>query len=632
MLRATSLVTAVAVVALAVCSPADAARLHWSTPTLIDTQITQTDGVFIPSLACPSTTLCVAGDFNGNLLVSSNPGGGRQAWTRTLIDQAPAAENGLTSLACPSVTMCVFGDFSGAILTGNPSQSAATWTRTKTDTTEVSGMACPSTTFCVAVDHLGNVLTTTNPSGGPWNAANIDGTGFLEGVSCPTATFCAAVDANGNAFTSTNPAGGAAQWTKAHIDNSLRNDLFAISCPTPTLCVAVDKDGNVVTSANPTAGPASWSVTPVSSGALRTVACVSPSLCVAGGDKAYVSTNPTGGATAWSGGHGDAVYGLASDLVTVACASPALCVGGDADGFVVTSTDAATGNDWTGAQIDGTPTVFGVSCPRRTLCFADDDSGNVLISRNPAHAWRAVDVGATQNSAQLYGITCPTASLCVAPADFAPFGTSGSGGYGLVSTNPTGPAKSWKAFDFLDGVDRVVHGFFAAGCTTASLCAVMQDDGLLSVSTHPTKPKSWPTPGARKGQRVGVFCPARGRCVAPAGSCPTRSLCVDLNTAGDGTGDGWIAVSTNPARGAKTWHSANVDSGNRLTGVSCPTTKLCVAVDDAGRVLVSTHPAGGTHAWQPTAVDTAALEAISCPSKAFCLAVDNAGQEVIGTA
>src|SRR5204862_3926771 len=68
-----------------------------------------------------------------------------------------------------------------------------------------------------------------------------------------------------------------------------------------------------------------------------------------------------------------------------------------------------------------------------------------------------------------------------------------------------------------------------------------------------------------------------------------------------------------------------------LTGVSCPSSSLCVAVDDAGNAVTSRNPSSGlAAAWIVTAIDTAnnegiRLNAVSCPTGSFCAAVDASG-------
>jgi hypothetical protein len=67
-------------------------------------------------------------------------------------------------------------------------------------------------------------------------------------------------------------------------------------------------------------------------------------------------------------------------------------------------------------------------------------------------------------------------------------------------------------------------------------------------------------------------------------------------------------------------------------GVSCPSSGLCVAVDDNGNVVVSSNPTGGAAAWTVTNIDgNNSLRGVSCPSIDLCFAVDGIGNVVIGT-
>ena len=73
--------------------------------------------------------------------------------------------------------------------------------------------------------------------------------------------------------------------------------LRGVSCPSASLCVAVDDLTSVVTSTNPTGGAGAWTVTNVAPAiGLRGVSCPSVSLCVAVDDSGNVvtSTNPAG--------------------------------------------------------------------------------------------------------------------------------------------------------------------------------------------------------------------------------------------------------------------------------------------------------------------------------------------------
>ena len=161
-------------------------------------------------------------------------------------------------------------------------------------------------------------------------------------------------------------------------------DLEGVSCPSSGLCVAVDRGGNVVTSTNPTGGATAWTVTHVDgSNGLDSVSCPSSGLCVAVDDAGNVvtSTNPTGGASAWTVTHVDG----SRDLNSVSCPSSSLCVTVDDAGDVVTSTNPTGGaGAWTVSHVDGFPWLYGVSCPSSGLCVAVDGNGNVVTSTDPA--------------------------------------------------------------------------------------------------------------------------------------------------------------------------------------------------------------------------------------------------------
>jgi hypothetical protein len=113
-------------------------------------------------------------------------------------------------------------------------------------------------------------------------------------------------------------------------------------------------------------------------------------------------------------------------------------------------------------------------------------------------------------------------------------------------------------------------------------------------------------------------------------SCPTLELCVAV----DGTGH--AALSTHPATaGPSSWSEAFAIGGaSGFTSVSCVSTALCVAVDSAGRVAVSTAPAvAGPGSWSEAFAVKGAkgLASVSCASTSLCVAVDSAGQVAVST-
>ncbi len=124
--------------------------------------------------------------------------------------------------------------------------------------------------------------------------------------------------------------------------------------------------------------------------------------------------------------------------------------------------------------------------------------------------------------------------------------------------------------------------------------------------------------------------PSQGNGLDSIGCASTAkaNLCV----AGDLKGDVW--VTAHPSRPGKGWRRETIDNTSyAITGVSCPTTTLCVAVDSTGQVFHSIKPLDGSTSWsKPSRVDTATqpggsyagFSGISCPTAKLCVAVDNA--------
>jgi hypothetical protein len=98
---------------------------------------------------------------------------------------------------------------------------------------------------------------------------------------------------------------------------------------------------------------------------------------------------------------------------------------------------------------------------------------------------------------------------------------------------------------------------------------------------------------------------------------------------------------TRPTAGGKAWKIAHIDSAAptdvahlgpqaRITDIACPSTRLCVALDDGADVLTSTDPTGGPRAWHSARLGfTAPLADLACASVFLCIAADNAGN--VGT-
>jgi Divergent InlB B-repeat domain len=110
-------------------------------------------------------------------------------------------------------------------------------------------------------------------------------------------------------------------------------------------------------------------------------------------------------------------------------------------------------------------------------------------------------------------------------------------------------------------------------------------------------------------------------------SCPTTTLCVAVDSTAD------AIVSTNPTGGAAAWNldfDVDTTSGSPgLVGVSCVSSPslLCVGADEWDGVVTTTDPTGGSSAWTTTVPPDSGLAGaggatfgwgVSCASSALC--------------
>jgi hypothetical protein len=311
-----------------------------------------------------------------------------------------------------------------------------------------------------------------------------------------------------------------------------------ITCPSPSLCFATDGFGRVFTSTDPAAG--AWAVTDVPG--LSALSCPSVSLCVGvGGEFVYTSTNPTGGAAAWTPAL------LHPGLTEIACPSTALCVATDTTGNVWTSTEPTAGAAaWTSANVDGGNRLGYISCPSTSLCVAVDSNGNAVTSTNPggdAAAWQVHTL--TGRTDAIVSVSCPSASLCVGLEN---------GGDVFTSTNPSG-AGPWPSVS-LAGSPTAVD------CPSASLCLAVGNQGTLDVSTDPVS-GTWASAVIDDKQQL--------RSVG----CASAALCI----AGDAAGN--LVASSNPTAGPAAWTATLVD-GNPCSAETWCATEMIQSSDGTG--------------------------------------------------
>jgi hypothetical protein len=337
---------------------------------------------YLQSVSCPSVKLCAAVDSAGDVVTSSDPTGGASAWSVAYLDITA-----LTGVSCPSADLCVGVDGGGNVATStSPAGGASQWSLARLPA-PMDAVSCASATLCVAVAGA-DVATSTNPAGGAgaWKWIDVDPVGSLLAVSCPSPSLCVGVDDFGHVVMSTNPTGGAGAWSVNRLSDGWLN---AVSCPTAALCVAVDTAGDVLTSTRPAAGPSAWTVTQVErtcdgnvagGDCFSGVSCPTVSACVVvdGAGNVISSTNPTGGASAWT-----VTHVASAGFSGVSCPSVSVCVGVDEAGNVITSDDPTGGTGaWASALIDP-PSCAGTPTCLATEIYAHDDQGTHLLDKAP---------------------------------------------------------------------------------------------------------------------------------------------------------------------------------------------------------------------------------------------------------
>jgi len=386
-------------------------------------------------------------------------------------------------------------------------------------------------------------------------------------------------------------------------------NLTAISCPTASFCAAADDGGDILTSTDPSGGATAWTLAPlpaIGPDGLVGISCPTASLCVAvnGYGDVTTSTDPLGGSAAWT----TVSLGTQVRLAAVSCPATTLCVAAAGD-QLYWSTDPTGGPaSWTGVTVGtgAVGAVFAVSCPTTSFCAATGH-GYVDTSADPtgdAGAWAVTDVaGATE--AQFSAISCPSPALCVASGSASVGNFSSS--FEASSADPGGGSSAWSVVDLDRSAAQQIYPLASVSCPDTTLCVIGAYGGELA-STDPTGDETaWSTVTVDDAAMVGL-------------SCPDTDLCVAV-----GQGD-QLLTTTDPSSTTATWASVAVDGTDDLSSVSCPSATLCAAVDTAGHVVTSTDPTAGPSSWTLVTVpDFSSATAISCPTTTLCVAVDARG-------
>jgi hypothetical protein len=349
-----------------------------SPPKTLGSIPTPGDQSVLHSVACASPTSCVAvgwfsprgsGDIERSLVEVWNGA----AWS-LVSSHSPASDTELQSIACPSRRACVAVGFSGPA--GSPSARHA---------------------FAEVWD------------GSSWQVAPVPSAGTpsaFQAVACASANSCTAV---GSSSTATDGFASAlleswdgSAWSLVSTrppPTSYVSGLNSVTCVAATSCIAVGSYSNNSTSDDPDArtlveswNGSTWSVVPSPNpgngyhSVLLSIACASPSACVAAGDYSargdFYKADDQSLVEVWSGSAWSVVdsagLGAAGQSLfnSVACTAPTQCV---AVGFTSRGADQdaqSLAERWDGTSWSVVPNpvmngVFeSVACAVPTSCVA----------------------------------------------------------------------------------------------------------------------------------------------------------------------------------------------------------------------------------------------------------------------
>jgi hypothetical protein len=483
------------------------------------------------------------------------------------------------------------------------------------DPAEIGGVSCPAQSLCIGVGSHGTVVATRGATTKVVNSG-LDSYLALTDVTCPTTKLCVAIAYN-KLLSTTNPGAAKPSWHEVRLKVGI-GLLETITCPTASLCVALASTGAVWVSTKPTGAASAWKPTTLAGQGqfIGAVGCARAStLCVAsiGGDagtgsRFATTTNPAGGRSAWK------TSPAATPAATqISCPSTALCVGISYDDILASTNPTAGGASWTAAPLLTTGrgiALTALDCASASRCTAAVSDGTVLTSSDPAGgtaAWTRSGV----LGPNAFGTSSQTAMAC-RPDGSCLIPYIGGG----LATVAFGPPATGTLSGSLSGLTEI-RGL---SCPSKTLCIGVDDAGAVLSTRAPTGAASgWKRqlqPAVTNGLNS-VSCPRTGFCVA----------------VGD---DDSLLTSTTPASPSAwqytklpfTWEDGEGGTNiEDLGSISCATPSFCVATGSVNQLFVSTNPGGGGAAWQAVTVgqfDFDGFSSVSCPLASLCVAGDYA--------
>ena len=365
----------------------------------------------------------------------------------------------------------------------------------------------------------------------------------------------------------------------------------AASCPTADDCFVLGLDQELAYTTDATAAAPHWTdeqlPTEFAAGYYG-LDCPTADLCVAiTGTHLTVSADPTD-PTSW---HSTGLVAF-----SVSCPSASLCLAVRGPSLYV-STDPSDPTSWTTRAAPLSAAV--VSCATTMFCELGGQDQSVTPASiafastsdpsDPAPAWVTVDEPKILNPRSL---SCPTTSLCVA----------GVGSSQLaVSSAPGSPDPGWTEtapqFTFSN------EGPVDVSCGSSSRCVATASLGVIA--TDDPASGSWTTLAPQQ---------TYGDTSAGVGDVCGTTGCLWLDE------DGRAYDAADPATDGASAVRSDALGASSLTSVACPAVTLCVAGDDAGKLLTSTTPTVAS-SWTVQPAGTEAIEGIGCYGTTVCVAM-----------
>ena len=360
--------------------------------------------------------------------VSISEGLDGRASTTTTTSAGPSASATSTTAANAGATTGNSG--SGAVATSAPQNLAPlalTPGGSKPGTGGYNAVACWSSSVCMAVgaDSSGNAVAVSTGNGGDsWQSSSVpSGARDLDAATCITRDELL----GGRSGVSARECRWWSDLAAAYELPVAQTTLLGVTCTSGGTCLAAgisprqtqSYEGVIIVS---TDGGRTWAnaKVPLGTPGLGSVACPSPTVCIAVGATVMVSSD---GGQSW---RQEAVNGPIDNLRTISCSSSTTCVAvgpneeaassASAPGEAIATTDAgATWNLETLPSDSGLVTQ--ITCPDANHCLAagadPNDSGtpSFISSSDGGTSWTSA--APPSGVTTVTGMACPTSGACV---------------------------------------------------------------------------------------------------------------------------------------------------------------------------------------------------------------------------